>query len=89
MQASITAPFVFYIQSMISHASSQPFPQYNYTIMDFNRARNYLELFNVRDLIIRSKPAKQAIRQVPGYKMSSAIGQYEYDISQIIWRERC
>ncbi|MEN8233232.1 MAG: hypothetical protein ABFR35_11235 [Thermodesulfobacteriota bacterium] len=45
MQASITAPFVFYIQSMISPASSQPFPQYNYTTMDFNRARNYLELF--------------------------------------------
>jgi TolA-binding protein len=77
MQASITAPFVFYIQSMISRASSQPFPQYNYTTMDFDRARNYLELFNVRDLIIRSKPAKQAIRQVPDYKMSKSIGQYE------------
>ncbi|MFC1844603.1 6-pyruvoyl-tetrahydropterin synthase-related protein [Thermodesulfobacteriota bacterium] len=77
MQASITAPFVFYIQSMVSRASSQPFPQYNYTTMDFDRARSYLELFNVRDLIIRSKQAKQSIRQVPEYRMTKSIGQYE------------
>ncbi|KPK26067.1 MAG: hypothetical protein AMJ61_10105, partial [Desulfobacterales bacterium SG8_35_2] len=29
MQASITAPFVFYIQSLVSRESSQPFPQYS------------------------------------------------------------
>ena len=77
MQASITAPFVFYIQSIISRESSMPFPQYSYTTMDFNRARRYLKLFNVRDLIIRSKAAKQAIKQVPAYELSKTVGQYE------------
>jgi len=77
MQASITAPFVFYIQSIVSRESSQPFPQYSYTTMDFNRARRYLNLFNVSDLIIRSREAKQAIRQVPAYELSRSIGQYE------------
>jgi len=77
MQASITAPFVFYIQSLVSQATSQPFPQYNYAAMDYNRARRYLELFNVRDLIIRSKEAQKAIRQAPGYALKDSIGPYE------------
>ncbi len=77
MQASISAPFVFYIQSMISSASSQPFPQYNYTRMNFDRARSYLKLFNVRHLIIRSKQAKNAIRLASGYTMEKSIGPYE------------
>ncbi|HKJ13841.1 MAG TPA: tetratricopeptide repeat protein, partial [Desulfobulbales bacterium] len=77
MQASISAPFVFYIQSLVSHKTSQPFPQYNYTAMDYNRARSYLELFNVRDLIVKSKQAKSAIRQASGYAMKKSIGQYE------------
>jgi len=77
MQASISAPFVFYIQSLVSQATSQPFPQYNYTTMDYNRARRYLELFNVRDLIIRSKQAKKAIREASGYVMKDSIGPYE------------
>jgi TolA-binding protein len=77
MQASISAPFVFYIQSLVSSATSQPFPQYSYTNMDFDRARGHLELFNVRDLVIRSTAAKQAIRKVDEFKMKSSIGQYE------------
>ncbi|MGB3648775.1 MAG: 6-pyruvoyl-tetrahydropterin synthase-related protein, partial [Desulfobulbales bacterium] len=77
MQASISAPFVFYIQSLVSHKTSQPFPQYNYTAMDYNRARSYLELFNARDLIVKSKQAKSAIRQASGYTLKDSIGQYE------------
>ena len=77
MQASITAPFVFYIQSLISKVTSQPFPQYNYATLDYTRARKYLELFNVRDLIIRSRQAKTAIRQASGYVMEKSIGPYE------------
>jgi tol-pal system protein YbgF len=77
MQASISAPFVFYIQSEISTASSRPFPQYSYSTMDFDRARQHLALFNVRDLIIKSKEAKQAIRKADNYKLKSRTGQYE------------
>ncbi|MBW2467033.1 MAG: tetratricopeptide repeat protein [Deltaproteobacteria bacterium] len=77
MQASITAPFVFYIQSLVSHKTSQPFPQYNYTTMDYVRAKKYLELFNVKDIIVKSRQAQKAIRQAPGYKLKKSIGQYE------------
>jgi tetratricopeptide (TPR) repeat protein len=65
------------LESLVSHKTSQPFPQYNYTAMDYNRARSYLELFNVRDLIVKSKQAKNAIRQASGYAMKKSIGQYE------------
>jgi tetratricopeptide (TPR) repeat protein len=77
MQASITAPFVFYIQSMISSQSSQPFPQYSYAHMDLNRAPDYLKLFNVRKLIIKSNAAKQAIQRENAYTKVKTIGQYE------------
>ncbi len=77
MQASITAPFVFYIQSLVSRQSSQPFPQYSYTNMDLNRAREYLKLFNVGELILKSSPAKGAVRQISDYSRVETIGQYE------------
>ncbi|TFG80141.1 MAG: hypothetical protein E4H19_15815, partial [Chromatiales bacterium] len=77
MQASISAPFVFYIQSEVSQQKSGPFPQYSYGRMDFDRARPHLELFNVRDLIIRSDAAKNAIRSSEGYRLREAIGDYE------------
>ncbi len=77
MQASISAPFVFYIQSQISRQKSVPFPQYSYSSLDFDRARPRLELFNVRDLIIRSDHAKKAIRLSEGYALRDTIGEYE------------
>jgi TolA-binding protein len=77
MQASITAPFVFYIQSMVSRESSQPFPQYSYTKMDLDRARHYLRLFNVKNLIIKSSAVKQSLRQIAEYAKVKTIGQYE------------
>ena len=77
MQASISAPFVFYIQSEISRQKSVPFPQYSYSSLNFERAKPHLELFNVRDLVIRSDSAKEAIRQTKGYALKDTIGEYE------------
>jgi tetratricopeptide (TPR) repeat protein len=77
MQASTSAPFVFYIQSLVSQQSSQPFPQYSYSTMDFKRARRSLTTFNVSDLIIKSREAKEAIRRVKEYTKTKSIGQYE------------
>ncbi|MDP2644879.1 MAG: 6-pyruvoyl-tetrahydropterin synthase-related protein [Desulfobacterales bacterium] len=77
MQASISAPFVFYIQSEISHIKSRPFPQYTYTNMNFHSAVKRLQLFNVKDLILRSSSAKQAIRKAPQYRLKQTIGSYE------------
>jgi len=80
MQASISAPFVFYIQSEISREKSCPFPQYTYTNMNYAAARRRLEMFNVRDLILRSEMAKRAARSAPGYRLTAAFGDYE------LWR---
>ena len=77
MQASISAPFVFYIQSEISQQKSVPFPQYSYSSLNYDRARPRLEMFNVRDLIIRSDYAKEAIRLTEGYALRDTIGEYE------------
>ena len=77
MQASITAPFVFYLQSEVSAAKSAPFPQYTYTSMNFERALPHLRLFNAGDLILRSDGAKRAIRGVTGYRLKETVGDYE------------
>lgn len=77
MQASISAPFVFYIQSQVSQQKSVPFPQYSYSSLNYDRARPRLEEFNVRDLILRSDHAKKAIRRAEGYVLRDTIGEYE------------
>ena len=80
MQASTSAPFVFYIQSVVSDQKSCPFPQYSYAALDYERARARLDMFNVRDLILRSNAAKSAIRKVPAYQQTATHGAYE------LWR---
>jgi len=77
MQASISAPFVFYIQSEVSQQKSVPFPQYSYSSLNYDRARPHLEMFNVRNLIIRSDHAKKAIRLAQGYVLTDTVGEYE------------
>jgi hypothetical protein len=77
MQASISAPFIFYLQSEVSAASSAPFPQYEYAKMNFERALPHLRLFNVGDMVIRSDGAKKAIRLVEGYRFKKTVGDYE------------
>ncbi len=78
MQASLSAPFVFYIQSEISKEKSCPLRQYMCTDMDFGRAKHHLEMFNVRELILRSEEAKTAIRTYPQYyRLRQKIGEYE------------
>lgn len=77
MQASVSAPFIFYIQSEISKQKSCPFKQYTYTDLDFKRARRHLEMFNVRELILRSPEAKAAILATSGYRLHRTFGEYE------------
>jgi hypothetical protein len=80
MQASISAPFIFYIQSEISSQKSCPFKQYACTDMDFTRARRHLAMFNVSDLILRSPEAQAAIRSDPAYRLQHTLDHYQ------IWR---
>jgi TolA-binding protein len=77
MQASLSSPFVFYIQSEISKEQSCPFRQYNCATMNFGSARRHLEMFNVRELILRSQQAKAAIRSHPEYHLHQTLEDYE------------
>jgi 6-pyruvoyl-tetrahydropterin synthase related domain len=77
MQASTSAPFIFYLQSEISKQRSCPFKQYACTDLDVERAMAHLKMFNVRDVILRSDEAKRAVRNTAGFMLATAIGDYE------------
>ena len=83
MQASISAPFVFYIQSEVSYDKSCPFPQYNYAGMDHNRARRHLEIFNVRELIVCNPNSKKSLSEAKGYTKVPVEGIGQYEIWQL------
>ena len=81
MQASVSAPFVFYIQPEVSKEYSAPFPQYYYTHLNLPGALDDLKLFNVRDYIVKSKAAKEAAQRTDGYRLKRVFGDYElYEI---------
>lgn len=86
MQASASAPFIFYLQSEISKQRSCPFKQYACTDLDYRRARPRLKMFNVRDVIVRSAGAKKAIRNTGGFIPAYSIGDYEvWSLDQREW----
>ncbi len=76
-QASLSSPFVFYIQSEVSKVASCPFPQYSYAHLDLSAALDDLKLFNVGQYIVKSKEAKAAAKKTPGYRLEKAYGEYE------------
>lgn len=76
-QASLSSPFIYYIQSEVSKVASCPFPQYSYAHLDPAAAIADLELFNVGQYIVKSKEAKEAVRATPGYRLQRSFGDYE------------
>ncbi len=77
MQSSISAPFVFYIQSEISKVCSGPFPQYTYSSLNLKEAIPHLKMFNVSQYIVRSPEAKKQAASTPGLKLENKFGEYE------------
>jgi len=77
MQSSISAPFVFYIQSEVSRVCSGPFPQYKYSHLNLPAAVPHLEMFNVTHYIVRSPQAKNEAKTVPQLKLEKQFGDYE------------
>lgn len=78
MQSSISAPFIFYIQSEISEVNSCPFYM-NYPCTQFNieKGAKHLKIFNVGHFIARSEKAKNALRNNPEYRIAKKVGEYE------------
>ncbi len=77
MQSSISAPFIFYIQSEVSKVHSGPFPQYDYTTLDLPSAIPHLKLFNVTQYIVRSPEAKKMAKTIPELKLEKEFDDYQ------------
>ena len=77
MQSSITSPFVFYIQSEISKQRSAPLPDYSCTQFNLKKGINHLEMFNVKDFIVRSQEVKKAIKDYPQFLHKKTFGPYQ------------
>jgi hypothetical protein len=77
MQSTVSSPFIFYIQSEISKATSCPFPQWPCTNFDSQRAAKHLELFNVKHVIAREDETKEALKKDDNYDLKKAIGPYD------------
>ena len=76
IQASLSAPAVFYIQSEISPEVSAPLVQYNYSRFDPERALPHLRLFNVSHYITVTPEARQEAERHPAYRMVRQAGPF-------------
>jgi 6-pyruvoyl-tetrahydropterin synthase related domain len=77
MQASPSAPFVFYVQSEISKQQSCPFDHFGCSRFDFPRGVDHLRMFNVSHLIAKSAETKAAAGAHPGLLREATFGDYE------------
>lgn len=88
MQSSISAPFVFYIQSEIGKQHSCPFWM-NWECTNFNISNGikHLKMFNVKHMIARSNEAKNALKSNKDVGLVKTIEPYEiYEIKNISGR---
>jgi hypothetical protein len=76
-QASVTAPFVFYVQSEISEVMSCPFAEWGCSRPDLASGLEHLAMMNVSDLILRSDAMKRAAAREATLTRTGAFGPYE------------
>ena len=76
MLGSLTAPFVFYIESETSYQSCNPIPDYFYSTLDLKRGIDHFRLFNVSHFVVRSSQVKDVIKHYPEFKLEKVIGEY-------------
>jgi tetratricopeptide (TPR) repeat protein len=77
IQASATAPFVFYLQSEISQKPSTPIPDFCYSRFNLGRAYEHLALFNTSQVIAVERETKDALRAHPDYLFEKGFGPFE------------
>ncbi len=80
-QSSLSAPFIFYLQSELSMTPSCPFPQYRCSPFTPDRAIPHLVLFNVKEFIAISGEVKTALADQPAFRQKLVIEPYAfYDV---------
>lgn len=77
MQASVTSPFVFFVQSEISEVMSCPFPEWGCSRPDLAAGVDHLRLLHVSDVILRSDSMKAAAAALPALRHRTSVGPYE------------
>ncbi len=81
MQSSLSAPFIFDLQSELTPTPSCPFPQYRCSPFDPDRAVPHLVLFNVKGFIAISPEVKAALDAHPAFRRAVNVEPYAvYDI---------
>jgi hypothetical protein len=83
MQSSISAPFVFYIQALVSREKSCPFPTYGCARTNLTKAEKRLKMFNVGSLIVVSTFSKDQMNKNDFYNENKNFGTYSiYNIKE-------
>lgn len=77
LQASPTAPFVFYLQAELSSEASCPFAHVVCTRFNPNLGFRHLRQFNVREIVAVSHQLKQALRARQDVTRIAEIAPYE------------
>lgn len=77
LQSSISAPFIFYIQSEISEATSCPFPEWKCTTFNSTKAAKHLEMFNVKHVIARTDKVKNELKSNNLYQLVANLAPFE------------
>ncbi|CBE67389.1 MAG: hypothetical protein F9K13_08535 [Candidatus Methylomirabilis oxygeniifera] len=76
MQSSLSAPFIFDLQSELTPTPSCPFPQYRCSRFDPDRAVRHLVLFNVKGFIAVSSEVKAALDAHPAFRRALNVEPY-------------
>ena len=76
IQASLTAPFIFYLQSEISQRPSTPIPDYNYSRFNLARGVEHLRLMNASYLIAAEPETQDALDADPDFARVFQKGPY-------------
>lgn len=76
IQASLTVPFIFYLQSEISQSPSTPIPDYNYSRFNLDRGAEHLRLFNASHLVSAEDKTADALDRHPEFFRVGQEGPY-------------
>lgn len=77
IQASVPAPFVFYIQSETCQHPSTPIPEVIYSRFNLERAAEHMRYFNVSQFIAMETETKRALAAAPDYEREFSARPFE------------
>ncbi|EFK06903.1 tetratricopeptide repeat protein [delta proteobacterium NaphS2] len=77
IQASLSVPFIFYLQSEMSQNPSTPIADYNYSRFNLKKAHEHLKLFNVSEVVLVEPETIRAANASPGFDVVYRAAPYQ------------